>query len=65
MIIPTPEFNPLFANDGTPFRNKMIRWIDEEFQDLLGEDARLLRLPGGLEKIQVKLTRPKPVRQAA
>lgn len=65
MIIPTPEFDPLFANDGAPFRNKMIRWIEEEFQDLLGEDARLLGLPGGFERIQAHLTRPKPVRQAA
>lgn len=65
MIIPTPDFDPLFAKDGTPFRDKMIRWIEREFQDMLGEDSRLLRFPGGLEKIQTKLALPNSVRQAA
>ena len=65
MIIPTPEFDPLFADDGMPFRDKMIRWIEEEFRDLLREDARLLRRPGGLETLQAKLRYPVPARQAA
>lgn len=32
MILPTPEYDPLFAPldvDGVPFREKMIRWIEE------------------------------------
>ena len=65
MIIPTPEFDPMFANDGTPFRTKMTRWIEREFQDLLGKDGRLPVQPGWLEKLQVKFMHPKSVRQAA
>lgn len=65
MIIPTAEFNPMFADDGGPFRDKMIRWIEEEFQDLLGEDARGLRSPGGLEKLQTKWRNLGPARLAA
>ena len=65
MIIPTAEFDPMFANDGTPFRTKMTQWIEREFQDLLGKDGRLLGQPGGLEKLQVELMHPKSVRQAA
>ncbi len=36
MIIPTPEFDPLFAQDGVPFREKMNAYIAREFADLLG-----------------------------
>ena len=36
MIIPTPEFDPLFARDGVPFREKMNAYIAREFADLLG-----------------------------
>lgn len=35
MIIPTPEFDPLFAQDGVPFREKMNAYIAREFSDLL------------------------------
>jgi len=35
MIIPTPEFDPMFADDGVPFRTKMIQYIEREFSDLL------------------------------
>lgn len=42
MIIPTPEFDPMFAEDGVPFRIKMINYIDREFGDLLGPRAKLL-----------------------
>ncbi len=51
MIIPTPEFDPMFAEDGIPFRDKMIGYIRREFSDLLGADARLLDAPGGLEAL--------------
>lgn len=36
MIIPTPDFDPLFAEDGIPFRIKMLAYIRREFADLLG-----------------------------
>jgi hypothetical protein len=36
MIIPTPEYDPMFADDGVPFRDKMIGRIRQEFPDLLG-----------------------------
>ena len=28
VIIPTPEFAPMFAEDGIPFRAKMIEYIE-------------------------------------
>jgi hypothetical protein len=41
MIIPTPEYDPLFADDGVPFREKMVRYIRREYADLLGQDPEL------------------------
>jgi hypothetical protein len=35
MIIPTSEFDPLFAEDGIPFRTKMIEYIKREFTEFL------------------------------
>ena len=35
MIIPTPDFDPLFAQDGIPFAEKMQVYIHREFGDLL------------------------------
>jgi len=49
VIIPTPEFDARFADDGVPFRTKMIAWIQSEFADVLGKKANLLKLPNGLE----------------
>jgi len=34
VIIPTPEFDPFFAQDGVPFRKKMLTYIQQEFADL-------------------------------
>lgn len=51
MIIPTPQFDPLFADDGTPFRTKMVRYIEREFADLLGDRRHLLRTPDGLDRL--------------
>jgi hypothetical protein len=42
VIIPTPEFDPLFADDGVPFRTKMCEFIAREFADILGADAESL-----------------------
>ena len=42
MIIPTPEFDPLFATDGIPFRTKMFDYIRREFADLLDSRAVVL-----------------------
>ena len=42
MIIPTAEFDPLFAQDGTPFRDKMLAYIRREFADLLGSASGLV-----------------------
>ncbi len=41
MILPTPEFDPMFADDGVPFRDKMVDYIRREFADIPGVDARL------------------------
>ena len=51
MIIPTPDFDPLFAEDGVPFRTKMIQYIKREFTDLLGPHMGLLRSDEGLEPL--------------
>ena len=51
MIIPTPEFDPLFAEDGISFRTKMIEYIKREFADLLGPRIRLLQSDEGLETL--------------
>jgi len=39
MIIHTPEYDPMFADDGIPFRTKMIQYIEREFSDLLEPHA--------------------------
>jgi hypothetical protein len=49
MIIPTADFDPMFAEDGVPFRAKMIAYIRQEFADLLGPRLGLLRHDEGLE----------------
>jgi hypothetical protein len=41
MIIPTPAFDPMFADDGVPFRDKMLAYIRREFSDLLGPRIHL------------------------
>ena len=49
MIIPTPEFDPMYADDGISFRAKMIEYIRREFADVLGPRVGLLDHEGGLE----------------
>jgi hypothetical protein len=49
MIIPTPEFDPVFADDGVPFRTKMIEYIRRELADLLGPHIGLLEAKNGLD----------------
>ena len=51
MIIPTPDFDPLFADDGIPFRTKMLGYIEQEFADILGDRRRLLSSDSGLERL--------------
>jgi hypothetical protein len=49
MIIPTPEFDPLFADDGLPFQARMVEYITREFADLLGPRLGLLHNDRGLD----------------
>lgn len=51
MIIPTAEYDPMFANDGIPFRAKMIDYIIREFGDTLGASAGLLHSDDGLDAV--------------
>ena len=51
MIIPTAEYDPLFAEDGVAFRIKMIRYIEREFGDVLGPHRGLLRSDEGLKTL--------------
>ena len=48
MITPTPEFDPMFADDGVPLRTKMIQYMKREFGDLLGAQVGLLHTNEGL-----------------
>ena len=68
MIIPTPEFDPLFANDGVPFRTKMLQYIQREFADLKEAQNFLLMGDEGLNDLSVPLIfpiQPAPLRNAA
>ncbi len=49
MIVPTPEYDPLFADDGIPFRTKMLAYIELEFSDILGNRRRFLGSESGLD----------------
>jgi hypothetical protein len=51
MIIPTADYNPMFAKDGIPFREKMIQYILREFGDTLGPRAGLLHSRAGLDAL--------------
>jgi len=55
MIIPTPEFDPLFAEDGVPFRTKMTQYMEREFGDLLGERSQLVHSDRGLEVLSTNI----------
>ena len=51
MIIPTAEYDPLFADDGVPFRDKMLNYIEREFGDVLGPRKRLLQSDDGVDAL--------------
>ena len=51
MIIPTPEFDAMFADDGISFQSKMFRYIEREFPDLLVPHAGWLESVEGLERL--------------
>jgi hypothetical protein len=57
MILPTPEFDPLFAEDGLPFRAKMLAFIEQEFSDILGDHQRLLNSDAGLDWLSQQISR--------
>lgn len=57
MILPTPEFDPMFADDGVLFRTKMLRYIEREFSDILGERRRLLLSDAGLDWLAQQINR--------
>ena len=48
MIIPTSDFDPLFADDGIPFGLKMRQYIQREYADQLGPYTALLDSKAGL-----------------
>lgn len=51
MIIPTAEYDPLFANDGVSFREKMVGYIIREFSDTLGPRVGELQSDAGLDAL--------------
>lgn len=54
MIIPTPDFDPLFAEDGIPFGLKMRQFIQREFADQLGPYTALLEAEEGLAVVAAR-----------
>ena len=54
MIIPVND--PMFAPaTDAEFRARMIKYISDNFNDVLGKDARLLDQPNGLDLVQDKV----------
>lgn len=58
MIIPTPEYDPMYADDGTPFQEKMVDYIAREFGDMLGPRLTLLRDQQGLDMLATVYLNP-------
>jgi len=57
LVIPSSQSNPLFIKDGVPFEDKMVEYIKTHFEDLLGDDVKLLNLDNGLDLVQEKIQR--------
>ena len=55
MIIPTPEYDPMFADDGTPFCDKMMDYIRREFSDLLPANAAKIETQQDLVELSLQL----------
>jgi len=51
MIIPTADFDPMFADDGIPFGLKMRQYIQREFSRELGPYSGLAATEKGLDVI--------------
>ncbi len=47
----------MFADDGVPFRAKMIEYIEREFSDMLPPHRHLLHSDGGLEELARRISR--------
>ena len=62
MIIPTSEYDPMFADDGIPFRDKMVAYIEREFSDILGPRKGFLKTNEGLN-ILSRIYSPVPSEQ--
>ena len=51
MIIPTPDFDQLFAIDGIPFGLKMCQYIQREFADILIPNTVFVESEAGWEVV--------------
>lgn len=60
MIIPTADFNPMFAQDGVPFREKMLAYIGREFGDLLASQPAAAAVINHLAQESAATTLPLP-----
>ncbi len=65
MIIPTAEYDGLFAQDGIPFREKMTQYIRREFRDVLGPRVQLLNSPDGLEQLAAIYAKTRSAKSAS
>ena len=54
MVLPTDNQRFNFR-DKSDSREKMTAYIRENFSGMLGDDARLLNMPNGLEILQAKV----------
>lgn len=50
-----PKDHPVYRDDGTPFKARMIAWIRDRYGAVLGEDAAELDREGGLDRLAQKL----------
>ena len=65
MIIPTADFNPMFARDGVLFRDKMLAYIGREFGDLLASQPAAAAAVKQLAEESAVATLPLPQRTAS
>lgn len=50
-----PKDHPVYREDGTPFKAKMIAWIRVRYGAILGDDVAELEREGGLDRLAEKI----------
>ena len=55
MVMPDGDYDKLFEDNATDFKDRIIAYIKDNFADALGDDMEILNLPDGLDIIQEKV----------